>query len=487
MRYLFMAFGLLLSFLSTAQEDIGYKKYSYSELFQMIEDEEDTLFVLRDAIIEFNLKTDLRHSIYAETSGVPDLWEPIDSIHINKALEFYNVQFIVNEGDSINGKAVFTKSGFHRVNFQKQVTFENTFSVLFNDCTFQSEAYFTTSWMNNTGKSLADSLFKNTNDIRDRLIHGWFLHTNSEIAVQNSVLKKGILIRSGVNGVSINLKGNEIEAISNMLYGKQPTVLNINGGAMELVDNHFTDIVSIDSDSSYSHTFQNNHFRENVSLRIYNNRSLYFGENRFEGYVLMNIDRVEELKTNWQQFYKKTIPYLYFREDGKFFTNMTGPIDIMPLIYGNDNIENFIDSTRISSPQVFLSEQERYSELYEHFKKTHNTQSANLIYLEIKDLETERLVYEYTQNPSFDLYFTIKINQFLKLFSDYGTRPSKAITFSIYVILAFALIYLFFPNHWDSHGKNRIMDRYRFFLKYVNKDSGIHEVYLDEKKPALLA
>jgi hypothetical protein len=73
------------------------------------------------------------------------------------------------------------------------------------------------------------------------------------------------------------------------------------------------------------------------------------------------------------------------------------------------------------------------------------------------------------------------------VFSAYGTEPARAIIFSFYVILIFALIYLFFPNSWDSHGKHRIIHRYTFFMKYMNRNQGIHEVYLEEKQPELLA
>ena len=67
------------------------------------------------------------------------------------------------------------------------------------------------------------------------------------------------------------------------------------------------------------------------------------------------------------------------------------------------------------------------------------------------------------------------------MFSAYGTEPARAIIFSLYVILIFALIYLFFPNSWDSHGKHRIIHRYTFFMKYLNRNQGIHEVYLEAK------
>jgi hypothetical protein len=43
-----------------------------------------------------------------------------------------------------------------------------------------------------------------------------------------------------------------------------------------------------------------------------------------------------------------------------------------------------------------------------------------------------------------------------------------------------------FPNSWDAHGRKRIMNRYAFFFKYMNKKAGIHEVYLDNQKEDLL-
>lgn len=57
---------------------------------------------------------------------------------------------------------------------------------------------------------------------------------------------------------------------------------------------------------------------------------------------------------------------------------------------------------------------------------------------------------------------------------------------SVYVVLAFALVYLFFPNYWDSHGRRRIVDRYSFFLKYLDNKAGIHEVYLEGRQQDLL-
>ena len=127
-----------------------------------------------------------------------------------------------------------------------------------------------------------------------------------------------------------------------------------------------------------------------------------------------------------------------------------------------------------------------YKLLLKGYQNRGNRESYGACFVEMKDLETKHLAYLHTKTPSFNSFFTWKINQFLKVFSAYGTQPSRAIIFSLYVILIFAAIYLFFPNHWDSHGKTRIMDRYRFFLKYLNRREGASEVYAEEKGKELM-
>tara|TARA_R110002072_G_scaffold1380_2_gene11574 strand:- start:19022 stop:20725 length:1704 start_codon:yes stop_codon:yes gene_type:complete len=128
-----------------------------------------------------------------------------------------------------------------------------------------------------------------------------------------------------------------------------------------------------------------------------------------------------------------------------------------------------------------------YKLLLKSYQNRGDKSSYNACYLEMRDKETDYYKYILDKEPSFDNFLTYQLNVFLRVFSDYGTKPTKAIMFSIYVILCFAFIYLFFPNHWDSHGKNRIMDRYRFFTKYMNKDAGMHDVYLEGQQDELLA
>ena len=127
-----------------------------------------------------------------------------------------------------------------------------------------------------------------------------------------------------------------------------------------------------------------------------------------------------------------------------------------------------------------------YAKLLSVYKSRSESESYNACYVEMRKKQTAYSKFLYTKDKTFSNYTVYQLNVFMGVFSDYGTRPTKAIIFSLYVILAFALIYLFFPNSWDKHGKNRIVDRYTFFMKYMNKNAGIHEVYLDDKKSELL-
>ena len=127
-----------------------------------------------------------------------------------------------------------------------------------------------------------------------------------------------------------------------------------------------------------------------------------------------------------------------------------------------------------------------YAKLLSVYKSRSEMDSYNACYIEMRNKQTAFSKFIYTNNKSFSNYIVYQLNVFMRVFSDYGTKPTKAIIFSIYVILLFALIYLFFPNSWDKHGKNRIIDRYTFFMKYMNKDAGIHEVYLEDQQEELM-
>jgi len=100
-----------------------------------------------------------------------------------------------------------------------------------------------------------------------------------------------------------------------------------------------------------------------------------------------------------------------------------------------------ISNYRVEIEETYEKETSLRYDLYTFYKTQYQIDNANGVYKEIKDLQRDRLKYIYRQNPTFESFFSWGINQFLKIFSAYGTKPAKAIVFSIYVILIFAFIY----------------------------------------------
>ena len=258
---------------------------------------------------------------------------------------------------------------------------------------------------------------------------------------------------------------------------------------MYLYENTFHGNGSIDF-RSIENIFQNiseNHFN-NAFTNIYTSggksfNSLTIEENVFNKAVFLEIDDINR---------EYVIPIKQF--GGRLFASKTyerfrreSYAEIWNIASANDSIIGIFKQSIITSEKTYDEELSFKAQLHNYYKSKFNNRAANKIYVETKNLETNRSKFLYNQNPSFQTFFTYKINQFLKVFSAYGTEPSRAIIFSMYVILFFALIYFFFPNSWDSHGKNRIIDRYTFFMKYMNRKAGIHEVYLEDKKEELMS
>ena len=162
-------------------------------------------------------------------------------------------------------------------------------------------------------------------------------------------------------------------------------------------------------------------------------------------------------------------------------------------VYSNEDLDaDIIRTWRPESHESFSDSiaSERFFNVYrrltEHFKSRGNTRDYNRMYVEMKDFETMQLQYYSEKDNSLAALFSWRVNQLLGVISDYGTRPAKSLVYSIYIILIFALFYVFFPNSWDMQGRKRLIDRYTFFFKYLRREAGIHQVYLENKKENLM-
>jgi hypothetical protein len=110
-----------------------------------------------------------------------------------------------------------------------------------------------------------------------------------------------------------------------------------------------------------------------------------------------------------------------------------------------------------------------YKKLYDEYKSAGDIQSSNEVYIKIKDLETNELRSSYRSDPSFNLWFRVKLNQLLKYYTAYGTDPAQALVASFWIILIFAIFYFFFPSTWDISSKSRLLRDFKDFIQKNEK------------------
>ncbi len=465
MRYFLLALGLLIPHLSFAQEEIEYTEYSYSELFQMIEDEEDSVFELNYAEIKFDPKTDEQFNLDRFTMGP----KTNRQIIVDKELLFRDVFFDPGGSDYA--------SGLINITFNKRVRIYGSYGAIISSCQFKDEFWL----MNLSGSERTYDKFANQPEFR--FFVGFALIKNT--------FNKGLQINSYSNPrkVAYTIHENKIESSSN-------GYLIINGDDLfQLHNNTFSGKslrLTIQKASNLVIN-QNTFDLVQLELDIDTNLSpdIRFTNNTFSGSVLFETKSLSPEITviDWDR-----LPEDFFGSDtygqwyDKYIEDFPNSIDVRDSLYGEYWNPVMLEKFKSELPKdqaVFKQEISNLGKYYRLYKDKHDTEYSNAVYVKLKDLETRRFEYLYSEAPSFKSFFTWKINQFLKVFSAYGTEPARAIVFSVYVILAFALVYLFFPNYWDSHGKDRILHRYQFFLKYLNRDAGMHEVYLDEKRDEL--
>lgn len=137
----------------------------------------------------------------------------------------------------------------------------------------------------------------------------------------------------------------------------------------------------------------------------------------------------------------------YFRQNQELYTS----------IFRGETAEELEDNREF---QNLIS---TYYRLYKVFKENGQIKEANKTYIEMKDLESRQLSYIYRQEGGLEHFFTWRLNSLLKLYTSYGTNPSRAIKISIFVILIFSIFYFLYPSEWDLKTKKQLIDDYRAF------------------------
>ena len=465
----------LFSINSFSQEK-KLKEYSHTEFFKLIKAEKDSVFKLSDAIIRFTDQDSL--FLYRKIKD-EFVFGKKDSVVVNKHIDLVNVHFEHQYDLSEFGYSDDKGIAIPYVIFNKDVSISYTSSIVFYGCVFKGA-------LNVFSQATA-------NDIR--LYEKKYPKYESSIGVHNSKLLNNVSFFIGDNDVfsPLNLKfiGNETTSINTYLK----TIISIsNIDELKITDNTFkgNGVVDMYVNSVSSGLLFDTDFKDyRVHLiKISKNQAQLFQveNNTFNKPPLVSVNQFSTTDTyHWKQWQNNISSidgyYTYLDE----LINTNDQLEFESLSK-NDSIFNAYQTIhKYKLEESYKFEQQLLGQFYDFYKQKHDSDYANLVYVEIKNLETKRYAYLYKEGSNFNTFFKWRISQFLKVFSAYGTEPERAIVSSIYVILFFAFIYMLFPNSWEAGKKNKLMNRLQFFTKYFKQKEGIKEIYEEEKQNDIMS
>ena len=459
---------LLLIFNGFSQEK-KLKEYSHTEFFKMIAAEKDSVFKLKDAFIAF--KEQDSAFTYKYVDGQIKFGTN-DTIVINKEIDLENVHFEHVKGDS--GQAL------PYIIFNKKVKIYDATSIIFYYCVFNDDLELDTSVLGNGKITALSQKYENY---------------EADIGFWDSSFNKNVLIDVGsienYSSISFNLFYSDFFSKKER-FDYHVHTNNIRETHFD--ENLFTGIGYLDfgvDTSRFTSVYGNNFgdFRVAFTKASFNDTDVYIVEkNTFNKELLVYIDQfVMTHIYRWTQWKEKVLSAGGYDLYLKHLMEQDTSLDYDEIYKVDTIFNNYKNKYKFEYENSYKFEMQLLGQFYDFYKLQHDADYSNQVYVEFKNLETKRYAYLYKEHPAFNTFFTWKINQFLKVFSGYGTNPSLSIIFSLYVIFIFAFVYMLFPNNWETGKKNKLMNRLQFFTKYFRQDEGIREIYEEERQHDIMS
>lgn len=466
MKKIFLLFVVLFAINSFSQE---LKEYSHTAFFEMIAAEKDSVFKLENAFITFTEKDNAISYLKINDEDK----DSTNILVIDKEIMLNNVHFEHQMNDD-------EQQGFTNIIFNKNVSIYDTTSLLFFNCIFNGVLDMDTSVLGNDKINRFSKKYANY---------------DSDVGFYNSTFYNDVNIDIGsieyYSSIHFHLYYSKFEPKSETID------IGIYTNSIKdtyIDENIFTGNgylkLSVDN-SSFTSIYGNNFkdFRVDISKESFNDSQVYIVEkNIFNNAFLLHVNQFSINNVyRWKQWKGKVLSSAGYDRYLKYLLEQNNELGYEDLYKSNIVFDDYKNKYKIQLEESYKFEMQQLGQFYDFYKLQHDSDYANEVYIEFKDLETKRYAYLYNKNPSFNTYFTWKINQFLKIFSGYGTNPSLSIIFSLYVVFLFAIIYMLFPNSWESGKKNKLMNRLQFFTKYFRQKEGIREIYEEEKQESVMS
>lgn len=307
-------------------------------------------------------------------------------------------------------------------------------------------------WFRYTTKKRNCNILLNGNEIRGQLMLYECDFTRISLDSCAFLPSRADTVTFEIDGVSSDVINNERfiilnnnEQISPRIWLRSNRFESDNGSEELIISSHLTDLYVLYNDINWL-------FDLLVSRA---QGSVWFDENKFSSHVCVDgFVFSEVLNTmSWDQVsgYKLCVrdyndgPGAGFKHDRL--------INLARIYKGSD--------TEVENITLFRHLIRSYKTLFDIFKKNGDIESANGCYAEMKQVETRRWKHEFKKSGSFEMFFRWQLNRFLSYFTDYGTNPAKAVIKSIWVVLIFAIFYLFFPSDWDISNRSQLLRKTR--------------------------
>ncbi len=439
MRYYFLYLICFIQSFAISQEE-GVNRLSFTQLLEKIEETPGDTFILENTYVGFDVATDDRYNLFSYRFRNKPY--PKDSIHIYKKLNFSNVTFQKNNNARTYGLVSFI--------FHEDVSFRQSKDISLLNCVFKKKFSF----------SDPSYIQQNTIAINN-------CQFNDEVSIADNGLSKEFSLILD-NSIFINSSGTNYS-----VFSIRP-ILNINiirSNFINIMDNRFEyddDAFLIQITECSELYFSKNSIQSKAWSYLFLNDipNLGLNHNKVDADLLFEVDKVESnYNMQWPITNKRVIPlnYIFYSQEIASLNN-----EYLDSIY--DNLRD-IDDLYYREELIFLSK------FHTYFKAFHDRQSANNIYIKIKDRETERLAHVNAVNGTFSTYFELQTNRFLKHFSNYGTSPSKIVISSFKIILLFALFFLFSRNSWNKMNLRLLNRKIEQSVTYFTTDKNIVSAY----------
>ena len=419
----------------------------------------DQLINNSDSLVSFNNEViELGHM---SLRGIDRLFSEANidsgSLIINKNLEFINCQIV---GKGLSDLKI------------KNIIFDNCQFTSLSISNLKATSLKVTGGslnkiriLNSSFKDLEISNLKNTNK------------ASSNITIFKSSVSNALLISNNKYYQNIGIYGSELVNVR-----LNNNIAEVTGMANNLVEN---ELLLLD-ETADEIRIRKNTFLSNDTLRYtidVDCEKLIFLENQVNVPVLFADSKVAvQVDMANNEFLEPTDFHdVHFPEFGKYvpFNQFKNGFVVYQNLYGEDSpdgancyyceIYRGATEEELADKTNFDKLVQSYEILFMGYKSTGDIESANLSYIRIKDLYLNRLGYLYKVNGGFKHYFRWKLAQLLKVYTNHGTDPALSIVISIYVVLIFAVFYVFFPSEWDVTSKARLIADFRDFADKNDK------------------